>query len=332
MKSLLKLFWILALIPALVFLNACNDDKDDNDDPVPTAEDRFEDVKAYMIANGMDLPDILDTWITSAENVYTVMTDDDANNDFYIMDIRKSTDFSAGHIQWAVNTTLGNVLAEAENADGKKIVVVCYTGQTAGHAVVALRMSGYPDAMVLKWGMSGWNPATAGAWQGGIGDAADGSANWVAAPGSITANVVGTAPKLEYVTDDPQEIIADRVAQLLVDGFAGVNATDVLDVPSNYFINNYWAQADVEHYGNIKTAYRIQPLTLAAGEYAYLDGTAKVVTYCWTGQTSSMITAYLRILGYDAYSLKFGSNGMIHSTLESHKFTDGEIKDYPLAQ
>jgi rhodanese-related sulfurtransferase len=51
----------------------------------------------------------------------------------------------------------------------KPILVVCYTGQSAGHAVVALRLSGYSDAKVLKWGMSGWRSDLAGPWEGNSG-------------------------------------------------------------------------------------------------------------------------------------------------------------------
>jgi len=38
----------------------------------------------------------------------------------------------------------------------------------------------------------------------------------------------------------------------------------------------------------------------------------KVAVYCYTGQTSAYMTAYLRILGYDAKSILFGTNGMIY--------------------
>jgi len=34
-----------------------------------------------------------------------------------------------------------------------------------------------------------------------------------------------------------------------------------------------------------------------------------------------MITAYLNVLGYNAKSLKFGSNAMIHDNLLAHKWT-----------
>jgi hypothetical protein len=43
-----------------------------------------------------------------------------------------------------------------------------------------------------------------------------------------------------------------------------------------------------------------------------------------------MITAYLTVLGYDAYSLSFGANGMIYSNLESHKYSASQIMEYPL--
>jgi 3-mercaptopyruvate sulfurtransferase SseA len=35
---------------------------------------------------------------------------------------------------------------------------------------------------------------------------------------------------------------------------------------------------------------------LSVGEINNLDPSKTVVTYCWTGQTSSMITAYLNVL------------------------------------
>jgi rhodanese-related sulfurtransferase len=62
---------------------------------------------------------------------------------------------------------------------------------------------------------------------------------------------------------------------------------------------------------------------------ANLDPSKEVVTYCWTGQTSSMITAYLSVLGYNTVSLKFGANGMIYDDLESHKFSTPAV-DLPL--
>ena len=325
MKNLLKFAAIFAILP-LIMLSSCSDD----DTPAPVAQDRFDVLKSYMIDNNMDLSDVLAGWTTTATAVYDAMTDADATNDVYIIDIRKAEDFAANRIEWANNSPLADVVAAADQAAGKPIVVVCYSGQTAGHAVMALRLSGYADAKVMLWGMCSWNPATASPWQTHTGNAAVGDANWAIAPGDVSADTPMDAPKVEYVSDDGAEILKDQVSAMLNNGFKTVTNADVLANPSNYFINNFWDATDVEHYGNIKTAHRIKPLTLANGEYAYLDGNGKVVTYCWTGQTSSMITAYLSVMGYDAYSLVYGANGMIYDDLESHKYTDAATMDYPL--
>ena len=105
-----------------------------------------------MVDNDMDLPDILNGWIVGAPDLAGVQSFIDT---YDIIDIRGAQDFANGHIQGAVNSPLGNILTAAANTS-KPILVVCYTGQSAGHAVVALRLSGYTDAKVLKFGMSGW--------------------------------------------------------------------------------------------------------------------------------------------------------------------------------
>ena len=42
-----------------------------------------------------------------------------------------------------------------------------------------------------------------------------------------------------------------------------------------------------------------------------------IVVYCYTGQTSGFVTAYLNVLGYDVKSLLFGTNGMIYNSMVS---------------
>ncbi len=75
----------------------------------------------------------------------------------YILDLRTAADFAIGHIANAVNVEFKNILIEAAKASGKPIMMVCYTGQISTYAATLLRLYGYPDAVSLKWGMSGWN-------------------------------------------------------------------------------------------------------------------------------------------------------------------------------
>ncbi|WP_321297415.1 rhodanese-like domain-containing protein [Marinifilum fragile] len=323
MKKLLKYLLILTLLPAL-FLSSCKED----DDVVIGGDNSFAVLTDYLVANDLDLPDVLSAWIVPAPAEADLNT---FLGTYDIMDIRSAEHFAAGHIQGAVNSSLANILTDAANTS-KPILVVCYTGQTASHAVVALRLSGYANAVVLKWGMSGWNSSLSGSWISNSGATnganAIGSANWVTSP--VATNQMFEYPGISTTATTGEAILEERVEAMISGGFKGIASTEVLTNPGNYFINNYWAQTDVDHYGHIAGAYRIQPLSIENGEIANLDPDKTIVTYCWTGQTSSMITAYLNVLGYNALSLKFGANNMIYPELsDTHQFI-APATDLPL--
>ncbi|MBN1754867.1 rhodanese-like domain-containing protein [bacterium] len=276
--------------------------------------DAFETLTSYLSSNNMDLDDILSGWIIDAPTVHG------SEDSYYIMDIRADTAFQRGHIPGAVNTTLGQVLEEAQNnLYGLPILVVCYTGQSAAHAVVALRLGGYPDAMSLKFGMSSWH-GDFDKWSTNTGNIALGHSNWSTDP---VENVqTFNYPGFITTAEDGDGILHERIAVMLADGFKGINAMDVLVFPASYFINNYWVQIDVNIYGHIIGAYRIKEnLTIAADGFGNLDPDETIVTYCWTGQTSSFVTAYLTVLGFDAKSIKYGVNAMIYNDLTSNKWT-----------
>jgi len=307
MKSATRYF-LISLALAAVILAGCSEDTSMPE----VGEGSFATLRTHLIENDLDLPDILTDWIIDASDV------NDALSAYYVMDIRSEDDYDAGHIPGAVHSSLATVVADAADSDGKTIVVACKTGQSAAHAVVALRLSGYADAKSLKWGMSGWN-GDFDLWTANTADIGVGHANW--SMGATTALTPHDYPLLVTTAQDGAGILAERVAAMLAGGFKGVDADDVLASPGDYFINNYWAQEDVDTYGHIDGAYRINPLTLDTNEFMYYDPDETVVTYCWTGQTSSIITAYLTVLGYDAKSMKFGVNALIHSELEKSKWT-----------
>lgn len=314
--------WMVVL--PFIFVMSCKDEV-----VVPEIlidDDPFITMTEYMVAEGMDLPDVLDGWITARPA--TADEVDGFLSTRYVMDIRSATDFDKGHIDGAVNSSLATIVADAANSGGKQILVVCYSGQTASHATVALRLSGYTNAQVLKWGMSGWTGADGyDKWSGATSSDAIDHNNW-------TMDGTAALQTFEYPTftataSDGAGILAERVQYMVTKGFQGVPSTDVYGAPENYHINNFWDQESIDHYGNIAGAYKINPLTLAGGEFKHYDPDAINVTYCWTGQTSSMVTAYLTVLGYNATSLKNGVNSMIYDNLESHKWVPVTV-DYPV--
>lgn len=329
----LTLFLIGLLIVPTLFLTSC-DRGDDPSDPTVISTPAAKLMTDYMVQNNLDINNILVN--TDGEKFVvappaTVDLVDDFLGKYYIMDIRSSDHFLAAHVTGAKNVAFANILTEAANAT-KPILVVCYTGQTACFATGLLRMYGYSHTFALKWGMSGWNPDTAASWNNAItGNPAQGHANWTNA--GAPSNIVYEAPALSSLSTDAETILKERVAAVVALGFQGVNATDVLANPSNYFINNFFSETDYLGFGHINGAYRINPLTLADGSYLGLDpaANAKVVTYCYTGQTSAVITACLRVLGYDAYSLKFGMNGLYNSNpvWASNKWSSSVPKNFP---
>jgi rhodanese-related sulfurtransferase len=70
------------------------------------------------------------------------------------LSIRKAEDFAKGHIEGATNLPFGKGMEQSFSKlpKDKKIIVYCYTGQTASQTVAGLRMLGY-DAVSLNAGM-----------------------------------------------------------------------------------------------------------------------------------------------------------------------------------
>ncbi len=121
----------------------------------------------------------------------------------------------------------------------------------------------------------------------------------------------GNMPTLSTGQTTGQAIFEARVSTVLAEGFgaAKISNTDVFANPDNYYIVNYWAQTDYDHYGHVPGAMQYTPKQSIAYnvDLTTLPTDKTVVVYCWTGQTSANMAAYLRILGYDAKSLLFGA-------------------------
>jgi len=329
MKKLSLLLIALFTLPLFLFTSC------DKGDDIVVSEPAFTILKSYMLENNLDAPGVL---TSSAGKKFVVAPPATAAEvpaflaKFNIMDIRAVADFAAGHLAGAKNVGFANLLNQASSE--KPNLIVCYSGQTACYATSLMRMYGFTETQALKWGMSGWNSSTSGSWNNSIGNIAEGHANWSfeAAP----ANDKLDDPVFSSTSIDGASILKSRVKYVLSRGFKTAKATDVIASPSNYFINNYFNNADYVGFGHIAGARRVNPLKLDDGSYQYLDPTAgtKVVTYCYTGQTSAVMTAWLNVLGYEAYSLTFGMNGLYNNNQQwsTNKWSTSVSKDYPLVQ
>jgi len=329
---MLKTRWQLILVPllAVLFFAGCSDDDDTTSPPVDTGLTPAAQFEA-MVDAGIDYIN------GDAPSTVSAVALNENRDDYTVIDIRGQVDYDAGHIEGAIHTSLGTL--ESDLDAGKfpttlPIVVACYTGQTAGHAVVALRMWGY-DASILLFGMSSWN-STLDRWSGNCTDGLP-AGSIETAPNALTTAV--DWPVWDTDATSAGEVVEARVSQMLSNGFKAISVADmVANGIDEYFILNYFGPADYAGTGtsgipgHIEGAYQYTPYaSLDMDEQLkYLPTDKQIVVYCWTGQHASQVTAYLNMLGYDALSLKFSSNGLWYSGMTAHKWSPGAMNDFAL--
>ena len=113
------------------------------------------DIKTAVVDYYKGLADVNGTMFKNykiSEDMLKMMID--AEQDITILSIRQPSAYAEGHIPGAINIAWGKGMQEyfGQLPKDKKVVVYCYTGQTAGQAVAGLRMLGY-DAVSLNGGM-----------------------------------------------------------------------------------------------------------------------------------------------------------------------------------
>ena len=269
--------------------------------------------------------------VISASDLYAAL------DDFTVIDVRQQAHYNAGHIEGALWTNWDNFVDDMANnfPTDKPYVFACYSGQSAGHYKFAAEMLGYENVKTLLWGMSSWNAAAATSWTDRANDT---SGNDMDTYGYTpeTTNNNGDLAWHDFPTTTGT--VEERVAAMLAEGFQSISlATMHTEGMDNYFILNYFGEGDYDGTsgntpGHIPGAFQFTPYaTLGAGEWlGHLPLDKTIVVYCWTGQHSSQVTAYLNYLGYTAKSLTYGSNGLFYSDLAAHKWNDANVMGYPL--
>lgn len=328
MKKLFQILFVFAIVN-VAFLTGCKESTDDD----PAAKTEYQILSEHLVATGMDLDHVIKS--SEGNKFVAFPSEASAAASRYVIDLRSAEKFAEGHVEGAVNVAIGDLLTEAAKAGDKQIWVACYSGQTACFATALLRLYGYTEAQALKWGMSGWNEAT-DIWSGKTGDSGEGKLVKTAAP----ENVEYGNPQITTGKTSGEEILKARVEAVINEwGNATVSGSDVATNPANYFINNYFSTDHYVGFGHIEGAVRVNPLTIESGAINFLDPSRPVVTYCYTGQTSAVITAFLRVMGYDAKSMTFGMNGLNHSNefwttgeVSNHWGVDSNPKGHPLSQ
>lgn len=313
----------LGLILGLVVISSC---KKDDDEIINEAEVLAEYLETDNFIN-TEAPAIIKADAVLAAN---------ATGDIYIIDIRAAADYELGHIENAHNVALGDLLTHYESnnlSNEETVAIVCYSGQSAAYGASLLRLAGYDNVKSMKWGMCSWNEFFAGSWPNAV---ENGNAYATDMTTDLTDKAAeGDLPALTTNYTDPVEILNARLTTVFSEGYtpAKILNADVFANPSNYYIVNYWKTAhyEVDHIPGAIQYTPKESWTLAA-DLKTLPTDQPIVVYCYTGQTSSYVAAFLRVLGYDAKSLLFGANGMMYDTMAEQGdmtiWTENEIHDY----
>jgi rhodanese-related sulfurtransferase len=328
MKRMKKInVWMLAILFISFFVVSC--EKDDDSEGVNEAEVLIEWLESTDSPYGKYYVNTDMESYTLASALNDMLVADKA----FVIDIRKAVDYDAGHIEGAVNMPAADVddyLNTEDLSSYENIVIACYSGQEAAWLTCLLALKGHQNISSLKFGMCSWNPATAGAWNGAVSnDKATLFTSDVTEKGPE-----GDLPELKTGYETAQELFDAQWEEMISGGFGAIAITVpvLYDNLEDYYIINRWPQAEYLNPGHIEGAMQYTPKQdFAMDAFLKTLPTDKtIVVYCYTGQGSANIVAYLSLIGYDVKSLKYGTNAMIHDEMPKSAWNEGMIGNYPL--
>lgn len=329
----------------LVILAGCNSNKSGSKPPEKTVT--MGEQKAPMIIGNettMLLKDLEENGNYVNSQVFPSLikasiVHESLGKNLLVIDLRSPELYSEGHIKGAVNKRFEDLPGYFESRIKPfvydKIIMVCEDGQLSSYTTCLLRLMGYGNVFSMRWGMSAWNDKfSKEGWLRGV-------------SGKYEAELETKANEkpLPKVMPDPgtgkssgEEVAAARFQKLFEDGSSDImiSADEVFSNPQKYYIINLDRKDKYED-GHIPGAVRYKPeATLGfTEEMATIPADRTVVVYCGTGHNSGFATAFLRLFGYDARTLKYGNNSFMYDKMAKERvslswlpFTEAEVNKF----
>ena len=221
-----------------------------------------------------------------------------AGDSMMIVDTRQPDDYARGHIRGAVNLPFGPVLAGAlgQLPHSGPVFVYCYSGQSSAQTVMLLNMLGIPARSVTYgWGL-------------GISKVDGVDAVISVEPSQL---VPGQIPTTEPAALEASRAYFDQIAAGRGSRYAGnmvseADAKALLDAKDGavQFVSvqssEEFARGHIEGAVNLPWGRGMDALL------ASLPKDKRLIVYCGSGQRSGQLVAALRLLGFDAVSLRNG--------------------------
>lgn len=255
------------------------------------------------------------------------------NDNILILDIRRGKDYASGHIKNAINIKMSEVIDFAQ-VKGlpmyDKVIMICYSGQSATYATTVLQLLGHDNIYVLEWGMCGWNSKFSSKWENNPSD--EGIEKLVKTP--YNKNTITELPTIVDKKNAGVEILYSRARKLLDDGYssAAVDYNYAFDNANEAYVVCYQPK-EIYNEGHIDHAvlYNQENSLNLSTDLLTLPTDKEIIVYSNRGYQSTFLTVYLKMLGYNANTLKYGSHSFMMSKLKSSgaAFSKGVIKNYP---
>jgi len=260
-----------------------------------------------------------------------------------IVDLRSEEMFGKGHLEGAVRIEFSQLPEYFETGikpfEFNKIILVCDDGQVSSYTTSLLRLMGYGNVYALRWGMSGWNKSLAqDGWLKGVSGKYENQLEVKVNEAPVPSGM----PELNTGLSTGKEIGDQRFKRLFEEGTGNIliTADEIFLDPGKYFIINL-ERKDKYDDGHIPGAIRYKPeSTLGFSDVmSTIPFNKTVVVYCGTGHNSGFATAFLRLFGYDARTLKYGNNSFMYDKMVNQKavlswlpFTLAESNDFKVVK
>ncbi len=348
MKLINKNIFVVILLSALI-LPGCI--KDTIAPPETFRLDNSALVLTYLESQGDYINAAAPSLINSAE-VYQ------NKGDYLIIDLRSNEQFSAGHIEGAVNTGNDSLLEflNGKSSDHQiKAVLVSQNGQSSSYYTCLLRLYGYANIYSLNFGMSSWNGDFANDWKDHLKTL---PVTYIFNDISYPKADVTALPKISLSNTGKslEDNIRSRISELISKGFVkDTNYIGVEDLftggienfsPDEYYLacygngrlyNSPFFEGPQPGMGHPEFGvFYEENADLRSGSYLQTMPSGKAIAiYSYSGQLSAFAAAYLRLLGYNAKSVLFGANNIFYSRMEwdpylnDKAFTPDKIMSYP---
>jgi rhodanese-related sulfurtransferase len=325
---------LLLILAAVPLLGACGGDDAPAETPTETpietpTETPVETpaISAFDAAQtaAFDYVNGSTAWNITAKDLFTLIKDDDDDNDPYIISIRKPEHYALGHVPGAVNISFGDLFKDETLATlptDQQIVVYCYTGHTGSQTTALLGALGY-DASNLLHGMSSWTADVEVAPSRF--DPETMRSDYATVTEATVATDTNEFPTLDDVTGDTEdELTLNAIRQYA--SCKNITASDLFllinddDEDNDPFIISVRGAADYA-LGHIEGAVNLAcPVLFDKANLDKLPTDQQIVVYCYTGHSGSQATALLNMLGYDATNLKFGMAAWTADPIVAAKF------------